>query len=622
MIPRLTPLAGFVLASLALAACGPRPGTCPPMATAENPPLITLEEHTEDGRCIPVPKSGVAELDVNSTIELRMNKPAIKERMLSQAATHVETRAKDLDKQLSLLASIVEARSREVEYLTALIAEIHQLDPSVRARRVMAFGKLRGAFRKAVGEYAALIDAPKADFLRPESGDALIQKHLKRAQEESQNLVANLQGVSWRVEAALDKDGGQAQLHVENYDQLKAGTVRRFDKMSPVTPEIVAQQFEKAVTLSKQVEALRRDTDSLSDMVLQQLTARFREISSAALADIQTAATDLKTWKATSQRRARASVQSFADTLQRTLQPVYDLPEACELMRDLATGAVTPDASLLARLPEFLTCIEAVDAVLDIDTAELISAAKGVIGLIPEQISSGVAALRAAHETLTGKASAWRRATEFISSQKSKLGAEVWSSKNLNERGASELVDGRIELMRSRRVPGDLVHVRASVVEDDEVLETTVTRTVRVVSAGMRLDIGPALLFIDPLNDDDSTAPAESFRATPAVSAVLHYRAWRDDGEHRGNRLWNFFDPGIGIHVAYLDLGNTERDDMGNLISTDPTTEIGVGGVLNLFGDLVQVGAGYNLQVRRPYWFLGFGLKSLTDFGLTVPGGL
>lgn len=626
MIRQLLAYGSLTLVSLACAACGSRPGACPPATPAKDAPLVALEEHTEDGRCIPVPKSGIVEIDVNSTLELRMNEPAIKARMLSQANAQVDERARELDKRLSLLIGIVEARDREVEYLTALMSEIHQLDPPARAPRVMEFGKLRGAFRKAVGEYAERIDAPKADFLRPRTGDALIQEHLRKTQEDSQNLVADLQGLSWRVEAALDKGGGQAQLHVENYDKLKSGAVRRFDKMSPATPEVVAQQFEKAKALSKQIEELGRDADALNTVVLQQLTARFRELSDTALGDVATTATELQSWAREVRPRPRPRVASFADGLQRALKPVQDLPGACELMHELANGTRTLDKNLIASLPELQGCVRAVNAVLTIDVGSLQSqvealAGRGIKGakVATARVLATIKRLRIAHDALTDASASWRRATEFIGSQQRRLASDNWSSKNLTDRRAGELIDGRIELTRSKRAPDDLLHVRASVVHDGEITETPVTRTFRVVSVGMRLDIGPALLFLDPLGGDANDVGIESFRTTPAVSAVLHYRAWRGDGAHRGSRVWNFIDPGIGIHVAYPDLGVTERNAAGDLVSTDPTTEIGVGGVLNLFGDLIQVGMGYDLQVRRPYWFLGVGLKNLTDFGLSVP---
>ena len=85
----------------------------------------------------------------------------------------------------------------------------------------------------------------------------------------------------------------------------------------------------------------------------------------------------------------------------------------------------------------------------------------------------------------------------------------------------------------------------------------------------------------------------------PNVAALMtwHYKERRPYGL---GHLWNFLDPGIGIHVASLDQGAD-------------TVEFGFGGQVALWGGLAVFGYGYNVSVssNNEYYFVGIGLTEM-----------
>ncbi|MEZ4371466.1 MAG: hypothetical protein R3B07_11605 [Polyangiaceae bacterium] len=99
------------------------------------------------------------------------------------------------------------------------------------------------------------------------------------------------------------------------------------------------------------------------------------------------------------------------------------------------------------------------------------------------------------------------------------------------------------------------------------------------------------VVFVRAFNQEPTDL---SFPAAPAATAALHYHCPRASGANRSGSFWDFLNPGLGLHVAYLDLC-TSGASTGK---QDPSTEIGAGGTLQLFGDIVQGGIAYDLQAE------------------------
>jgi hypothetical protein len=80
------------------------------------------------------------------------------------------------------------------------------------------------------------------------------------------------------------------------------------------------------------------------------------------------------------------------------------------------------------------------------------------------------------------------------------------------------------------------------------------------------------------------------FQVAPAYSLTLHF------GDRGLPLLDELLTPGFGISVSALDFDR------------DGTPELGLGGVVTLFHDVVQVGGGYNVFKNDGYFFFGLGI--------------
>lgn len=72
-------------------------------------------------------------------------------------------------------------------------------------------------------------------------------------------------------------------------------------------------------------------------------------------------------------------------------------------------------------------------------------------------------------------------------------------------------------------------------------------------------------------------------------------------------KLGEALTPGIGLNVSFLDFGDIDGITRDSINEGNPF-EVGVGPIVTLFDNKVQIAYGYNLQARRKkqYWALGF----------------
>jgi len=116
------------------------------------------------------------------------------------------------------------------------------------------------------------------------------------------------------------------------------------------------------------------------------------------------------------------------------------------------------------------------------------------------------------------------------------------------------------------------------------------------------------LIFVKRLGNLDSTEREIQFSPAPSISWTLHYNPPPDpsvDFQPR-NKFWGTVDPGVGLNVAALNW--------------DTGVQVGLGGHVSIFHDLLTVGGGYNLNESRhgAYLFIGLGLfQALNRLGLT-----
>lgn len=88
----------------------------------------------------------------------------------------------------------------------------------------------------------------------------------------------------------------------------------------------------------------------------------------------------------------------------------------------------------------------------------------------------------------------------------------------------------------------------------------------------------------------------------PNVAAMVNWHKRNREPLNKGDEIWNWLNPGAGIHLASLDQG-------------DDTVEFGIGVNLSFWNGLLNTGYGYNLSLpeNREYFFVGLNLLHLLD---------
>ena len=151
-----------------------------------------------------------------------------------------------------------------------------------------------------------------------------------------------------------------------------------------------------------------------------------------------------------------------------------------------------------------------------------------------------------------------------------------------------------------RRAPGDRIEVKLAVAAGDQLPEELEVRRLRMYRILLHLESAAAVIFAT--RPDIPGVGGGPFQVAPALSVLLQF----------GDRSLPWFDslltPGIGLSAAALDFDR------------DGTPELGLGGVVTVFHDVIQIGGGYNVFKSEGYFFFGLGLPLSNLSGGTLVG--
>jgi len=166
------------------------------------------------------------------------------------------------------------------------------------------------------------------------------------------------------------------------------------------------------------------------------------------------------------------------------------------------------------------------------------------------------------------------------------------------ERPIDNLVPARIELQRSGLALGDNVTVNVKVKEDRPGVdsETTVPEhsyKTKAVLFGVHRRIGGDLIFARGFGSSE----ARDWKPNVAARAEWHYQE-RNPG--KPGKIWNFLDPGIGLHLASLDQGSD-------------SVELGMGANISLFQSFINGGYGFNMSTEQMYVYVGLNLLEVLN---------
>jgi hypothetical protein len=579
--------------------------------------LVCAVEVTDDGKRKDIPPTGATDVDVNSSVELVVNEEKVREAFAANIDVDPK-RLEALQARSKLLSEESKKQKQEWEALKQLL-EIKLTDENV-VKISKQVGALEKAARKTVdqlitrNEYRAVL-AANPGRTAPEIVLGVIEAELEKVKTAIDAEAKGYARARFRMQATLLRMKGPLEfVHLDGYDNLPQTDARLIDKLA--LPVDLLATLDSARDAAKDIgnfRTVRDRTVQAGGKKLDELVKRLTDVSEVKEL-VDQLESELKTKKqAAGVVAALRELQTATKTVFSSCKPLLDKAPTAELSSLL-------DATLIVS-----GCLTAVQgAVTAADTAK--TKVIGAVSSLRETVRADAAlAKELGAEALSKLETLDNRLKDLALSEIEKLlrmspgqfptpTDAMFAAEHLTDRGYEEIRDTKVDLLRTSREKGDLLYYRASVVTDEGEKSPWTSAPIKVVASGWHVDVSASVVFVRAFEQEPQDS---SFPAAPAATAAFHHRSVRDSGENAGSSFWNLLDPGLGLHVAYLDLGPVQGDS--NVRPNDPSMEIGVGGTFQLFGDVIQAGAAYDLQVERPYFFFGVGLQTLTKFGLTVP---
>jgi len=614
------------LALVLLIGCGstsPRSSTLQPLGET-----VTLTEVTQEGQRIAITGNGVADIDINSRIEVRVERARVEAIFLreqSPDATQVARVKARLQELAELTRKQQQVLTQLVDLKDAWAKEGRKSIPSQALQdSVQHFNAALVPLNEAIKRYALRAgQQPAAYFAGPgiEGVFEALRDERKKVLAEAE-ARANSSGLRWRMQAVF---ANNRPIHLDNYDTYPDGPFAVVDKLEPqTTAKELSAQFQEAKQLARDLKNLSGLRDALVHSALSAVQGFLTSLQAAVHDDF--AALKPLVQAIPDNALALKEVVAVKTQLDRLISTLGDLKTACSSVLDAikqgSLGEINPNQgevcirAVMQHGPELLTQTKSVGQAA-VALTDLVKNNREKLGDLLQPITDLVPKLDTVMQLQSWGdtvADGWTKLKPFLDFNATAISATAWSDDQLTDHAFAEITDTTIDLRRTERKEGDLLYLRPSIIKKEgsaAVLGTT--HDLRVVRMGPYIDVSAGVGFLDA--KDGAWGP---FTAAPGILAAVHYRCRPDDSY---SRLFNAIRPGLGIHFLYPDIGSKEVSAMGSVTRDDPSFELGIGGTVTVFGDLLQVGVGYDLQVKTSYWYVGFGLDTLAKLGVRFPLG-
>ncbi|HWO25687.1 MAG TPA: hypothetical protein VNO30_43410 [Kofleriaceae bacterium] len=593
---------------------------------------VALTEVTAEGERVPITGGGVTDVDINSRIEVRVDRARV-EAIFARAA-HVDAAAAEpIRAQLVALTRLTREQTGLIERFAQLVARFKAAGPvtalpSALEADVSQLYTDRTALNASIASYARSIGQAPGDYFASGLAGVLtaLDAERRRVLALADKLTEPTRGLRWRMQAVFARG---TPIHLANYDTYPDGTCGLVDKLMPqTTPKELATQLDEARQLAKNLKdlagarqaALRVAAAALQEQIEALLRAMDGDANAveAALAAIRDDVLQLA-----EARTVKTSVQAVAQTVRRlrtACAPLIDAARSGAIDRVTAAEPTSCARIMLDDGPRLITEIRAAAAALSAVvrlTEQPPARPPARLGALLQPLRELVPKLKTIgqlKEWADRAEQGWKQLLGVLDLGSQMAAAPVWLAEQQTDLALEAITDTAIDLRCTARKEDDLLHFRPSLTKADGSAALAGTTTdFRVVRMGLYIDVSAGVAFVN--KRDDAWGP---FSTAPGVVAAVHYRFRPDSG---GARFMNALRPGVGIHFFNPDLDETKVDATGATVETDSAVEIGVGGSLLLFGDLLQVGLGYDLQADTSYWYVGFGLDRLANLGVRFSPG-
>lgn len=504
------------------------------------------------------------------------------------------------------------------------------------------------------GEIRAILEVNSRDMTGMRE---FLQRQIDRLDREfaAAQATAKARTVSLRLEAVLERDDADPEgVHLEGYDDLKAGKLRYADRtglaMSEEDVKKLAEMMQAATELSAAANrVLQGEAEfaaafaSLDGRIAGAIGQRLAELDRLAKlfeagaitkrfddgrAAFAALAGDVTTIARDAAEGLRISAANAPDALltrivAANLAPLHDALEIVDEVRDLpeAWRTVTPATlpGLLARTTGLARRVRGLAAKVE----PLLKSLEPILAEAAKQHFDewrglGAAAL-AELETTWRDSEAKRFVTELVADVRAVRDAleffgELAGVANTprpsgtirvpEARAVSleRVTDTFLPLPRTTRRPGDFVTIRSTLLRHDaagaeQPLQDSIA-SFKVERFGWHADLEPAVTLVKP---DHLSGGSDRLNFAPMIGWMHRYLPYPEDEDWLGLRTLK---PAFGVHATFLNF------------DPDHELEIGLGGTLSFFDGILMGGVGYNLMAEDRgegdvYYFVGSSLIPL-----------
>jgi hypothetical protein len=544
-------------------------------------------EKADNGKTHTVDMSGPKIVDINSSLEIDVNK--------QEVLKAIELQYPQLKPQLEL-ESKIDALQKALENQESIIKILQSSMPSLDQQQTFFFqidqfltlvgqnSELRAQVNSLYAEYDAVYGITGNQDLPAEA--YIIQnlnKDLTALVEDLNNTEAQIYSVSL-LAFKMDPSGGD-RVHVKNFDTY---TERDYVTIDRWVTTLSEEQKKKLEDLKTKADALNKSNATLFDELKQLFKANFPNLDcigevkddlNAMLEDPQLAGaftTDLKNISSKIYKDL-GSLQVLIDLFNKNVDS-WDIDtafQAVEALKNLKQEFVNISITL-SSFKNTAASIASLQARAD----ALVASFAGCYGALKNDYENLIKAL-----SLIAK-----RQSNFIENKE--IGKEVlkFTVATLPQKGFINLKG------TGKRSNGDQLLIEVVLrlpSSEDGMPEQVITLEEQILTMqliGIRSEVAVGMLLMNPDESSLDFEPERKFYFAPGASLLFKF------GSRKSTTYNNFIDFGVGINFASPDL------------DTDGTPEFGVGLIATALRDIVSIGYGYNVSIDAPYWYFGVNL--------------
>lgn len=618
-------------------------------------------EVTEKGEIIPVKEGSIAPVDINSVVRIKIHPENFSVATETGFSGLTEN---DLSKQresmLEILEALKEYSALALEF-KKVYAETHDASGKELSGKEDALKQLKELRQKrnaaanfiirTVRNYVALTkfaDNPavtqheitqwlvdhKAAKITDEKFAEFIKGEIKMMEEEMRrrkdDILSSLRTAKLRLTARLyPKNESPIYLHLPGYDKLESGEPNFVDRMSFILDDKSKEELKKEVAFSAQFaaaynEARKEGSDLISSYskkitdlknlqrtFISSLTRNTGKLTFNAVIDFLNQLE--KNSKYAGQKQEIAALRADFLLLEKNIETLMDN------IKQLSNFTIMPEMTpeqILVDLPQtklkeleknfdtitklfdknetnsFPYIINSIETRLQKEKEIAAEVAKEFGNFVGENLTN----INDTEKKIEGTVAQLKELFNQIDDLFGPANVAIITQDppSIIEIPMNDVQDTEIQITRAARHENDMMEFKAKLLTNNGTdLKGEGSKIFKILEFGLHSKISGNVIFVDRVSG------SSNFVAAPAVSYMVHYRSRENN---KCGTTWNVIDPAMGLSTALLNF-------------QEGGVEIGVGLALSFFGDILQVGYGYNLQVteRHDYLFVGIGLYEMFD---------